>query len=91
MLILEDEEGHHQPVAVASTINEAKELAVDDLRRRMRRLERGDNPGLCPQSENIVVASCFGSDCEASPFGVYWNGDPQRAVNSTKTSCFESR
>ncbi len=48
MLIAEDEEGHHQPVAVASTINEAKELAEDDLRRRMKRLERGDDPGLCP-------------------------------------------
>jgi hypothetical protein len=27
MLIAEDEEGHHEPVAVASTINEAKEIA----------------------------------------------------------------
>ena len=40
MLIAEDEEGHHEPVAVASTINEAKELAESDLRGRMRRLER---------------------------------------------------
>lgn len=36
MLIAEDEEGHYQPVAVASTIDEAKELATSDLRGRMR-------------------------------------------------------
>ena len=48
MLIAEDEEGHHEPVAVASTINEAKEIAQSDLRSRMRRIERGDDPGMCP-------------------------------------------
>jgi hypothetical protein len=48
MLIAEDEEGHHEPVAVATTINEAKEIAESDLRGRQRRLERGDDPGLCP-------------------------------------------
>ena len=48
MLIAEDEEGHHEPVAVASTINEAKELADSDFRGRRRRLERGEDPGLCP-------------------------------------------
>jgi hypothetical protein len=48
MLIAEDEEGHHEPVAVASTINEAKEIAQSDLRSRMCRLERGDDPGMCP-------------------------------------------
>ena len=53
MLIAEDEEGHHEPVAVASTINEAKEIAVSDLRRRMRRLERGDDPGMCPYSYKL--------------------------------------
>jgi hypothetical protein len=48
ILIAEDEEGRHQPVAVASTINEAKELAESDLRARRKRLERGDDPDLCP-------------------------------------------
>jgi hypothetical protein len=48
MLIAEDEEGHHEPVAVASTINEAKEIADSDFRGRQRRLERGEAPGLCP-------------------------------------------
>ena len=53
MLIAEDEEGRHEPVAVASTINEAKELAESDLRSRMRRLERGDDPGICPYTYKV--------------------------------------
>ena len=48
ILIAEDEEGNHEPVAVASTISEARELAESDFRNRRRRLERGDDPGLCP-------------------------------------------
>jgi hypothetical protein len=47
MLIAEDEDGHTQPVAIASTISEAGEIAKSDLRGRMRRLERGEDPGLC--------------------------------------------
>ena len=53
MLIAEDEEGNHEPVAVAGTINEAKELAESDLRGRMRRLERGDDPGICPYTYKL--------------------------------------
>ena len=53
MLIAENEEGHHEPVAVASTINEAKEIAESDLRSRMRRLERGDDPGMCPYTYKL--------------------------------------
>ena len=47
MLIAEGEDGHYEPVAVASTIREAKELAGDDLRSRMHRIERGEDR-LCP-------------------------------------------
>ena len=53
MLIAEDEEGHHEPVAVVSTINEAKELAESDLRSRMRHLERGDDPVMCPYTYKL--------------------------------------
>ena len=53
MLIAEDEEGHHEPVAIASTINEAKEIAECDLRSRMRRLERGEDPGICPHTYKL--------------------------------------
>ena len=48
MLIAEDEEGHHEPVAVASTINEAKEIAESDLRGRMRSIEGGEDAGIYP-------------------------------------------
>ena len=53
MLIAEDEEGHQEPVDVVSTINEAKEIAECDLRSRMRRLERGENPGICPYTYKL--------------------------------------
>ena len=48
MLIAEDEDGHYEPVAIAATINEAKEIAESDLRGRMRSIERGEDAGLCP-------------------------------------------
>ena len=48
MLIAEDEESRIEPVAVASTINEATEIAASDMRSRMRRLERDEDPGICP-------------------------------------------
>jgi len=48
MLIAEDEDGHYEPVAVAVSINEAKEIAESDLRGRMRSIERGEDAGLCP-------------------------------------------
>ena len=48
MLIAEDDEGNSQPVNVASTISEAKELAECDMRERMRKLEKGGDPGICP-------------------------------------------
>ncbi len=53
LLIVEDEQGHYQPVANVSTINEAKELAADDLRRRCERLERDEDPGLCPYAYRL--------------------------------------
>jgi hypothetical protein len=48
MLIVEDEEGHYEPLNAASTINEAKEMAQDDLRSRQSLLEKGADPGLRP-------------------------------------------
>ena len=53
LLIVEDEEGHYEPVANVSTTNEAKELAADDLRRRRERLARDEDPGLCPCSYKV--------------------------------------
>jgi hypothetical protein len=53
LLIAEDDDGHYEPVANAATINEAKELAADDLRRRRERLERYEDPGLCPYAYKL--------------------------------------
>jgi hypothetical protein len=47
MLILESEDGSYEPLAVVSSISEAREMAADDLRRRMGDLERGKEP-MCP-------------------------------------------
>ena len=43
ILMLEDEEGHCQPVAVCSSASEASEMATDDLRHRI-----GNADGLVP-------------------------------------------
>jgi len=53
MLIAEDEEGQYEPVAVVASISEAREIAESDLRGRMRRLERGEDPGLCPYEYKV--------------------------------------
>ena len=50
LLVVEDEDGRYQPVATVSTINEAKHVAADDFLRRRKRLERDEDPGLCPYS-----------------------------------------
>jgi len=47
-LIAEDEEGHYQPIGVVVSLNEAREIAQNDLQMRMDELERGGDPGLCP-------------------------------------------
>ena len=47
-LIAEDEEGHYLPVGSVVSIDEGREIAQDDLRRRMRQLEHGNDPGFCP-------------------------------------------
>ncbi len=48
ILIAETEDGHYEPIAEVANINEAKELARDDMASRMRRLERGEEPA-CPE------------------------------------------
>jgi len=61
MLIAEDEDGQYEPVAVVGTINEAREVAESDLRGRMRRLERGDDPGICPNTYKVWARGVDGS------------------------------
>ena len=53
ILIAEDEEGWTQPIAIASSIKEAKELALSDFVSRSRRLEHGEDPGICPHDYKL--------------------------------------
>jgi hypothetical protein len=53
MLIAESEKGQHEPVAVVATIGEAREIAADDFRARRRRLERGEDPSICPATYTV--------------------------------------
>jgi hypothetical protein len=53
MLIAESEDGQYEPVGVVTSIREAREIAESDLHGRMRRLERGDEPGLCPHAYKV--------------------------------------
>jgi hypothetical protein len=48
MLLAEDEDGHYEPVAVVSSISEAREIAASDMAGRMRKLEGDEEPGICP-------------------------------------------
>ena len=80
MLIAEDEEGHHEPVAVASTINEAKELAECDF--------RGSNPKytgfwlLVPARLRPRRASAFLAP--GSGQGLDWSNQPTLCCRSER-------
>ena len=52
ILILEIEDSDHQPIAVVSTIAEAREIARHDLGTRIRELEDGGAP-LCPYGYRV--------------------------------------
>ena len=62
MLIAECEDGQHEPVAVVGTISEARETAACDFRDRMRRLELGEDAGLCPALYKVWARGVDGSD-----------------------------
>jgi hypothetical protein len=46
--MVEDEDGQSEPIAAVGTIREAREAAREDFHSRTRRLERGEEAGLCP-------------------------------------------
>ena len=53
MLIAESEDGQYEPVGVVASISEAREIAASDLKGRMRRLDRDQDPGLCPYTYKV--------------------------------------
>ena len=48
VLIAENDDGQHEPIAVIGTISEARGIAESDFRGRMRLIERDEDAGLCP-------------------------------------------
>ncbi len=52
MLIAEDDAGGYLPISTVSTIGEARQIAQDDMRHRMRKLERGGDP-FCPEAYRV--------------------------------------
>lgn len=67
MLIVEDDSGAYKPVGVVATLNEAREIAEDDLRRRMRELERGGSP-MPPAIYKLFARGIDGDYQEAGRF-----------------------
>ncbi len=68
MLIAEGEDGQHEPVAVVGTISEAREVVKSDFRDRMRRLEKGEEAGLCPATYTLWARGVDGSYRKAFTF-----------------------
>ena len=60
MLIAEDDYGHYAPIAVVVSIAEGREIAVSDLRRRMRLIEREEDAGLCPTRYKVFARGTEG-------------------------------
>ena len=60
MLIAEDDEGGYEPVAIASTLSEAYELAASDMALRMKKLNQGNDPGFCPARYALWVRGPWG-------------------------------
>jgi hypothetical protein len=68
-LIVEDEEGHYEPVGHACNIREGREIAEDDARCRMRKFEAGGDPGLCPARYKLWARGTEGKKAVAAA----WN------------------
>lgn len=65
LLIVEFEDDSYEPISAISTLREARELAADDLRRRMGRLDAGQEPA-CPVVYKVWTRTSTGSYAVAS-------------------------
>jgi hypothetical protein len=64
MLIVEDEEGHYEPLGVVANIGEAREVAQEDLARRM---QDPDNY-TCPYAYKVWARGLDGDHRVAAEF-----------------------
>jgi hypothetical protein len=65
MLIVEDEEGHYEPVGVVTNIGEGREIAQSDWRRRICQPE---HDRLCPYVYKVWAAGLDGDLRVAAEF-----------------------
>ena len=69
-LIVEDEEGHYEPVNYASTLAEGFEMAKEDLRNRQKNLMADNDPGLCPWEYKVWARGLDGKMVVAATWNV---------------------
>ena len=69
-LIVEDEEGHYEPVNYASSLSEGFEMAKEDLRNRRKNLEADRDPGLCPWEYKVWARGLEGRMVVAATWNV---------------------
>ena len=69
-LIVEDEEGHYEPVNYASTLAEGFEMAKEDLRNRRKSLMADKDPGLCPWEYKVWARGLEGRMVVAATWNV---------------------
>ena len=58
-------DGKYQPIAAVATINEAREIAADDMRVRSEELEAGETPP-CPATYVVWARGIGGIYCRAA-------------------------
>ena len=69
-LVVEDEEGHYDPVNYASSLGEGFEMAKEDLHNRQRKLEADQDPGLCPWEYKVWARGLEGRMVVAATWNV---------------------
>ncbi len=69
-LIVEDEEGHYEPVNYASTLAEGFEMAKEDLHNRQKSLLADKDPGLCPWEYKVWARGLDGKMVVAATWNV---------------------
>ena len=69
-LVVEDEEGHYEPVNYASTLAEGFEMAKEDLHNRRKSLMADKDPGLCPWEYKVWARGLDGQMVVAAAWNV---------------------
>jgi len=73
-LIVEDEEGHYEPVNYVSTLAEGFEMAKEDLRNRRKDLKADRGSGIFPSDYKVWARGLEGKMVVAATWNA-WNDD----------------